>query len=172
MDSESESVSHLVLSDSWWLHGLQPSRLLCPWNSPGKNTGAGCHFLLQGIFPTQGSNQGLPHCRHTLYQLSHQGSFIMEKNIKNNVWVCIYITGAFLVASAAKNLPAIQETQVWSLGQEDPLEEGMATHSSILAWKIPWTEETGRLQSTGSQRVGYGWTDWARMHTCITEITL
>ena len=50
-----------------------------------------------------------------------------------------------------KNLPAMQETWVQSLGQEDPLEKGMATHSSILAWKIPWTEEPGRLQSTGSQ---------------------
>ena len=54
-----------------------------------------------------------------------------------------------------KNLPAIQETQVRSLGQEDPLEEGMATHSSVLAWRIPWTEEPGRLQSIGSQRVGH-----------------
>ena len=44
-------------------HRLQPTRLLCPWNSPGKNTGVGCHSLLQGIFPTQGSNPGLPHCR-------------------------------------------------------------------------------------------------------------
>ena len=44
-----------------------------PWNSPGKNTGVGCHFLLQGIFPIQGSNPGLQHCRHILYQLSHQG---------------------------------------------------------------------------------------------------
>ena len=55
------------------------------------------------------------------------------------------------VAQMVKNLPAIQETQVQSLGQEDPLEEGMATHSSILAWEIPWTEEPGRLQSMGSQ---------------------
>ena len=54
-----------------------------------------------------------------------------------------------------KNLPAMRETQVRSLGQEDPLEEGMATHSSILAWRIPWTEEPGRLQSIGSQRVGH-----------------
>ena len=53
-----------------------------------------------------------------------------------------------------KNLPATQETQVQSLAQEDPLEEGMATHSSILAWRIPWAEEPGRLQSMGSQRVG------------------
>ena len=51
-----------------------------------------------------------------------------------------------------KNLPAMQGTQVRSLGQEDLLEEGMATHSSILAWRIPWTEESGRLQSMGSQK--------------------
>ena len=54
-----------------------------------------------------------------------------------------------------KNLSAMQETQVRSLGQKDPLEKGMATHSSILAWEIPRTEETGGLQSMGSQRVGY-----------------
>ena len=53
-----------------------------------------------------------------------------------------------------KNLSAMQEIQVQSLGQEDPLEKGLATHSSILAWRIPWTEEPGRLQSLGFQRVG------------------
>ena len=52
-----------------------------------------------------------------------------------------------------KNLPAVQETQVWSLGWEDPLEKEMATHSSSLAWRIPWTEEPGRLQSMGSQEL-------------------
>ena len=51
--------------------------------------------------------------------------------------------------------PAMQETRVRSLGQEDPLEEEMATHSSILAWRIPWTEKPGRLQSMGSQKVGH-----------------
>ena len=51
----------------------------------------------------------------------------------------------------AKNLPAMQETQVWSLGWEDPLEKGMATHSSILTWRIPWTEEPSGLQSMGSK---------------------
>ena len=61
----------------------------------------------------------------------------------------------FLVAQLVKNLPAVQETQVRSLGQEDPLEKEMANHSSILAWKIPWTEERGRLQSMGLQRVGH-----------------
>ena len=54
-----------------------------------------------------------------------------------------------------KHLLAIRETWVQSLGWEDPLEKGMATHSSILAWRIPWKEEPGRLQSTGSQRVGH-----------------
>ena len=54
-----------------------------------------------------------------------------------------------------KILPEMQETQVQSLGQEDPLEKGMATHSSILAWRIPWTDEPGGLQSMGSQRVGH-----------------
>ena len=66
---ENESESHSVLSDSWWPHGLYS-----PWNSPGQNTGIGNHSLLQGIFPTQGSNPGLAHCRWILYQLSHKGS--------------------------------------------------------------------------------------------------
>ena len=58
------------------------------------------------------------------------------------------------MAQTAKNPPAMQETQVQSLDLEDPLEKGMATHSGFLAWRIPLTEETGGLQSTGSQRVG------------------
>ena len=62
-----------VMSDSLRPHGKQPTRLLCPWNFPGKSTGVGFHFLLQGIFPTQGSNPGLPCFRQTLYHLSHQG---------------------------------------------------------------------------------------------------
>ena len=62
--------------------------------------------------------------------------------------------GASLIAQLVKNLPAMQETQVCFLGREDPLEKEMATHSSILAWRIPWTEEPGRLQSMGSQKSG------------------
>ena len=59
------------------------------------------------------------------------------------------------MAQKGKRLPAVQETWVQSLDQEDPLEKEMATHSSVLAWKIPWTEKPGRLQSMGSQRVGH-----------------
>ena len=69
--------------------------------------------------------------------------------------ICIYLLT--LVAHMVKRLPAMRETWVLSLGQEDPLEKEMTTHSSTLAWKVPWTEEPGRLQSTGSQRVGYDW---------------
>ena len=73
---EKPKFKSLVLSCPTLLRprGLWPTRLLRPWDSPGKNTGVGCHFLLQGIFPTQGSNPGLPHCRQTLWSLSHQGS--------------------------------------------------------------------------------------------------
>ena len=67
-------VSHSVVSNSLWPNGLQPARPLCPWPSPGKITGVGCHFLLQGIFPAQGSNPGFLHCRWILYCLIHQGS--------------------------------------------------------------------------------------------------
>ena len=63
--------------------------------------------------------------------------------------------GVSLVTQTVKNLPAMQETEVQSLGQEDPLEKGMAPHSSILAWQIPWTEEPGGLQSMGLLRVGH-----------------
>ena len=63
--------------------------------------------------------------------------------------------GASLVTQSVKNPTAVQETWVQLLGQEDPLEKGMATHSSILAWKIPWTEEPGGPQSMGQQRVGH-----------------
>ena len=73
------------------------------------------------------------------------------------------------VAWTVKNLPAMQETRVWSLGREDPLEKGMAAHSSILAWRIPWTEEPGRLQPTGSQRVGH---DWVTLFTLYNIISL
>ena len=65
--------------------------------------------------------------------------------------------GASLMAQMVKRLPAMLETWVRSLGQEDPLEKEIATHSSTLAWKIPRTEEPGRLQSVGSQRVGHDW---------------
>ena len=122
------------------------------WDDQGKAFGghlsSGGHWQFTGqghmqSYPTQGSNLHLltlgggfftTHLQQLLPGLNHR---------------------AFLLAQTVKNLPTMQETQVQSLGQEDPLEKGMATHSSILAWKIPWTEEPGGLQSMGSQRVGH-----------------
>ena len=74
-----------------------------------------------------------------------------------------YTTRASLVAQRLKRLPGMWETRVRFLGQEDPLKKEMATHSSNLAWRIPWREEPGRLQSMGSQRVG---------HDCATSLSL
>ena len=71
-----------------------------------------------------------------------------KKGIKVVYWTS-------LVAQMVKNLPTVRETWVLSMGQEDPLEKGMASHSSILAWRIPWTEEPGGLQSMRLQRVGH-----------------
>ena len=72
-------VSRSAMSNPLRPHGLQPTRLLCPWDSPGKNTGMGCHACLQGIFSTQESEPGLLHYRQTLYCLSHQGSLVKDQ---------------------------------------------------------------------------------------------
>ena len=136
-----------VLSHVWLFGTPWTVSLLCPWNFPGKNTGVGCHFLFQGIFLTQASKTGL------LSLLQWQ----------EDSWHCFtwevypYYPKLKLVAQTVKNLPAIRETWVRSLGQEDPLEHGTVTHSSFLAWRIPWTEELGRLQSMGLQRVRHDW---------------
>ena len=140
------TVLGLAVSDSLWPHELWSARLLCPWNSPGKNTDMGCHALIQGIFPTQGSNPSLPHCKQILYHLSHWGSprilewvaypFSRGFSQPRNTTGISCISGGFLTAELQG------ETRVQSLVWEDPLEKGMATHSSILAWRIPWTEES------------------------------
>ena len=84
----------------------------------------------------------------------------LQANDVNNLAICLFavlyiLFGASLVAQRVKRLPTLWETWVQTLGREDPLEKEMATHSSTLAWKIPWTEKLGRLQSMGSQRVGH-----------------
>ena len=142
-----------------------------PWaiqfsSAPGQDTGVGSLSLLQEIFPTQGSNPGLPHCRQILYQLSYKGSPVgivclhfkgkglcqMKKstwnlNVKNHIsysWAYIFWRSlCFPGGPAVTNLAVqeVQETWVQSLNQDEPLKEEMATHSSILTWKIPWTEE-------------------------------
>ena len=151
--------ARLPHSRSLLLYGLWPTRLLCPWDSPGKNTGVDCRALLQGIFPTQELNLYLwlliavasLHCkartlgRHPVPRV--RGSPVARPPVPGvRLW-------ASLVAQMVKNLPAMQEPWVQSLAWEGTLEEGMATHCSVLAWRTPWTEEPGGLQSTLSQRV-------------------
>ena len=88
--------------------------------------------------------------------LPHTGNYL------HSIYIVFMTIWASLMAQMVKNPPAVQETWVQSLGWEDPLEEGIATHSSILAWRTPWTEEPGEPQSMRSQRVGH---DWATKHT-------
>ena len=92
-----------------------------------------------------------------IYIYGYNKGYIYREIIRD-IYVCvciyIYIYMASLVTQKIKNLPAVQETQIQSLGQEDPLEKGMANHSSMLAWKIPWTENP-RLQFAGLQRTGH-----------------
>ena len=97
----------------------------------------------------------------SLYFLIPFTYFTKTPNLSSLFWEAIeHHVWASLMAQWVENPPAMQETeetQVRSLGQEDSLEKEMATHSSVLAWKIPWTEEPDRLQSTGSKRVGHDW---------------
>ena len=103
--------------------------------------------------------------QHLLKRLSllHCIAFAPLSNI-NRQYACGSICWTSPGAQVVKNVPAMQETWVWSLGQEDPLGKGMATHSSIIAWKIPWTEEPGGLQSIGLHRVTHDWSSLARTH--------
>ena len=88
--------------------------------------------------------------------MSKHGKKKKKKNLRKILLVIFAIYLCYRsVAQMVKHLPAMQETWVQSLSWEDPLEKGMATHSSIPAWKIPWTEEPGGLQSMGSQRIGH-----------------
>ena len=108
-NQESESESHSVPSDS-----LRPHGLYSPWNSPGQNTRVGRCSLLQGIFPTQGSNPGLPYCRQILYQLGHKGSpRILE-------WVADPFSGIFLTQGLNQGLLHCRRT-LYQMGYEGSL---------------------------------------------------
>ena len=88
--------------------------------------------------------------------------YLFEYLLSNFLVICT--EEGFSSDSPIKNPPSVQETWIWALSQQDPLQEGMATHSSILAWTIPWKEEPGRLQSRGSQRVRHNWSGLAHTH--------
>ena len=123
-------------------------------DSPGKNTGVDCHALLLGSLLIHGLNL------HILCLLHWQVDSLplTPPIIMSNYYMHLYRRHrASLVAQMVKNLPAMQENWVWSLGQEDPLEKEMATHSGVLAWRIPWTEKPGGLWSMGLQSIRCDW---------------
>ena len=95
------------MSNSLWSHGLQPARLLCPWDSPGKNAGVGSHSLLQGIFPTQGSNPGLLHCRRILYWVceSSDSESLQKPYIVTCIHDCAIIQSNFTTLKILCTLP-------------------------------------------------------------------
>ena len=129
------------------------------------------HIYFSGCYMTPKSY--LFKCSSNLLYLKKSLLSVCSINYRRiwiSIWLLIFFSFRFagflfkystlfhlVVTQTVKNLPAMQETQIWYLGQEHPLEKRMATHSSILAWSIPWIEEPGRLQSMWSQRVGHNW---------------
>ena len=124
------------MSDSVRPQRWQPTRLPHPWDSPGKNTGVSCHCLLQWMKVKSESE---------VAQWCPTLSDPMDCSLPGSS-----VHGIF--QATVLEWIAVQETWVQCLSQEDPWEEKMATHSSTVAWKIPWTEEPDGLQSVGSQR--------------------
>ena len=111
-----------------------------------------CDLILPTIIPCL--NTFVDSVLHDLITLSPDLLFLVPYY---SFWFCQHSARASLVAQMVKNLPAMWETWVQSLGWEDPLGKEMATHSSILAWRIPWTEENGGLQSMALQKVRHNW---------------
>ena len=155
-------------------------RLLCPWDSPGKNTGGGCHFLLQ-CMKVKSESEVAQSCLtlsdpmdcslpgssvHGILQAGvlEWGAIALVHGLANSRtrlsdfyfhFQRMLFVGLPWWLRWVKNLPAMWETQIQSLSGEDTLEKGMATHSSVLAWRIPGTGEPGGLPSMGSHRVGH-----------------
>ena len=156
----------LVVSDALCPNELQPSRLLCPWGFSRQEYWSGLPCSPPGDFPNPGVEPRSPVLQVDSLPSKPPGIIqlllIPSKNLEGIEFIYFHrhkgeeqCEGASQVAQMVKCLPAIQETRVRSLGQEDPLKKEMVTHSSTLAQKIPWMEEPGRLQSMGLQRVGY-----------------
>ena len=137
-------LSHQGMSDSLRPHGLQPTRLPCPWDSPGKNTGVGGHFFLQGVFPIQELDPSLLHCGEgdgTPLQYS-----CLENPMDGGAWWAA-VHGVSRSRTRLSDFPFTFHFHA--------LEKETATHSSVLAWRIPGTGEPGGLPSMGSHRAGH-----------------
>ena len=162
-------VSHSIMSNSLWPHGLWPARIFCPWNSPGKNTRVGSHSLFQGIFLTQKLNPGLLHCRQILYHLSHQGSprnTLQSQNIyhlcdSGNDQAKIYqgIKGTKKLASRAGI--SISATQPWRQRKVKQLTPGIYRYFLPLSGKRElksgWMQPGQTLLLGSDLKLGEDW---------------
>ena len=143
--------------------GLEPTRLLCSWNSPGKSTGVGCHFPLQGIFPTQGLNLGLLHCRHILYHLSQRGSPSLQWAGAPLLVRCMGVLLRWLpfllraASGACRYMHATCELSSWA--------------EQLWALQLSGSREKAQqLWLTGLAAVWYVWSSWIRNQTCVSFI--
>ena len=157
------SKSCSVVSDS-----LQPHGLYNPWNSPGQNTGVGSLSLLQGIFPTQGLNPGLLHCRKILYQLGHKGSPVtcipigyttprVNPDIGYGLWVIMICQCRFIECNRYTTFRGLVDNR-----------EPVSVYHFWGCVRIPGTGEPGGLSSMGSHRVGHDWSDLAAVAAART----
>ena len=153
----------------WVLHGIElplHQNQYINWVSPTDTSEQSLRVIWDAaswaavlILPQIKLNSQLSSCtfflvNNTLLALHFIFSWFGERaSIKHLCWISTFNQGSPFEAQLVKNLPTMQETRVRSLGQEDPLEKEMATHSSILAWRLPWTEEPGGLQSMGLQEL-------------------
>ena len=159
-ESEKWKWSYSVVSDCSRPHRLQSTRLCRPWDFPGKSTGVGCHRLLHL------GSLSIHKCEN-ICNLIHVSIFIFSE--QDNLWPNLKKEKASLVAQMVKNLPEIQEIWVWSLGWEDALEKELATYSSNLVWRTPWTEEHGGLQPMGSERIWHNWVTKTFFHVSLSR---
>ena len=142
-----ESLSHVQLFATPW---LQPTRLLCPWDSPGKNTGVSSHYLLQGIFLTQGLNPGLLRCRQILYHLSHQGRWYQRRVPtaftrcwRDTQWITCSramkeITRSFLFLKSPKSRRG-------KLRLPSPSKVSAETSPELLQWEGLWKKHVNNI---------------------------
>ena len=174
----SESESHLVVSDSLWPHGLYS-----PWNSPVQNTGVGSLSLLQGIFPTQGSSPGHPHCRRILYQLSHKGSprileWVAYLFSSGSSWLRNWnrvssIAGRFFTNLAIREAPSESSFPLYIWYYVDPLSHKVGhtqQHSIIKCW-MSYVIRSGQVLKL---QVSYmmKWPNIHGPHSCYTAYFL
>ena len=140
------------MSDSFETPGTGTRQAPLSMGFPRQDYRSGLHFLLQGIFLTERLNPSVCISRTAGRFFCHGGSPLYGYRL-------LFFTpfSRLAVAQMVSSLSAMWETRVWSLGWEDALEKAMAPHSIVLAWKIPWMEEPGRLQSMGSQRIRHDW---------------